>query len=41
MRNVGFPGETAELLKPGGMHKVVQGHHWLQIMPASNEEGPE
>ena len=34
MRDVGFLGEPAKLLKPGRMHKVVQGHHRLQIMPA-------
>ena len=38
MRDVGFLGEPPKPLKPGRMHKMVQGYHWLQIMPASSEE---
>ena len=39
MRDVGFLGEPPDPLKPGRMHKVVQSHHGLQIVPARNADG--
>ena len=34
--NVGFLSETPKLLKPSRVDKVMQGHHWLQIMSAAS-----
>ena len=41
VRDVGLLGETPKLLKPGRMHKVVQSHHWLQIVSAIAGKGVE